>query len=210
MITLLVLSYVAGLISIISPCVLPMVPVIFAGSQGSWKKGVTIIAGMITFFTALGYILPAVGKAGVFRIVAYLGLTIFGVIMISDDLYGKYSALTSRAVGKMKIPADSFLFGGFLGLVWSPCIGPIVGALLSYNAVSSTSGEGALSMLFFGLGIATGIGLILRYSEKRRLFAEYGERLRKVSGYIILLFVLLLVTGIYDSIEVLLSRFIPV
>ncbi len=210
MITLLTLSFLAGIVSIISPCVLPMIPVIFAGSQGDWKRGVTVIIGMISFFVLVGYLAAIIGKLWISRLVAYSGLTAFGVVMVSDSLYSRYAAFSSRLVGRVRLPADSFLFGALLGLVWTPCIGPVVGALLSYNAISSTSIEGVLSMLFFGLGIASGIGVILRYGEKRLMLARYGEKLRKVSGYIILLFVVLLVTGIYSQIEVLLSRVIPV
>lgn len=210
MIALLALSFLAGLISIISPCILPMIPVIFAGAQGNWKRGVTIIIGMVSVFVLIGYLVAIVGKLWIFRFVAYSGLTLFGIIMVSDSLYSRYSAFSSRIVGRIRLPADSFLFGALLGLVWTPCIGPVVGALLSYNAISSTSFEGVVSMLFFGLGIASGIGLALKYGEKRKVLAEYGENLRKISGYIILLFVVLLITGIYTQIEILLSRFIPV
>ncbi|AKG91645.1 Cytochrome C biogenesis protein transmembrane region [Geoglobus ahangari] len=210
MITLLALSFLAGLVSIISPCVLPMVPVVFAGAQGDWRRGVSIVMGMVVFFVLMGFLVSLVGKLWIFRAVAYAGLAAFGVVMVSDSLYSRYSVFSSRIVGSIRLPADSFLFGALLGLVWTPCIGPIVGALLSYNAISSTSVEGAVSMLFFGFGIATGIGLILRYGEKRRIFAEYGERLRRVSGWIILIFVFLLVTGIYTQIEIMLSRLVPV
>lgn len=209
MIILFITSYIAGIISILSPCVLPMVPVIFAGSQGSWRRGVAVVAGMIVFFTLMGFMVSFAGSLTLVRFLAYLGIFIFGLILISDHLYERYSALTSRFIGKLKVPADSFLFGAFLGLVWTPCIGPVVGALLGYNALNSGTVEGVLSMLFFGGGIATGIGLILKAGERRKVFMEYGEKLRKASGYVILIFLILLVSGLLGQIEVFLSRLIP-
>ena len=210
MILQILLSYAAGLIAVISPCILPLVPVIFAGSMGNWKRGTLIVLGMISMFTLLGILAGSIPKGGYAETFAYLGLILFGLIMISDSLFVRYSALTSSIVGRLKIPADGFLFGSFLGIVWVPCIGPVIGALLAYNAMSSTSLEGAVSMFFFGLGIATSIGIILKISEKRKSISEFGERIRKISGYIILLYVLLSVTGILLQIELFLSRIIPI
>jgi len=210
MILLLSLSFLAGIIAVISPCVLPMVPVIFAGSYGNWKRGFLIIAGMILMFMALGYIASFIGRLWMFSFVAYSGLILFGVIMINDGLYERYSAYSSRIVGKLRVPADSLLFGALLGIIWSPCIGPIIGALLSYNALSSTEVESMLSMLFFGLGIATSISLIIKVGERRRILSSFGEKLRKLSGYIIIAFVILSALGIINKIEILLSTVLPV
>lgn len=210
MIILLSLSFIAGLIAVISPCVLPMVPVVFAGSYGSWKRGFLIIAGMILMFMSLGYIASFVGKLWIFSFVAYAGLTLFGVIMIDDRLYERYSVYSSRVVGKLRVPADSLLFGALLGIIWSPCIGPIIGALLSYNALNSSEIEGMLSMLFFGLGIATSISLIIKAGERGRILSSLGERLRKLSGYIIIAFVILSALGIIDKLEMLLSAILPI
>ena len=210
MIAGILLSYLAGVIAVISPCVLPLIPVIFAGSMGNWRRGFLIVLGMILMFTALGAVSGMLPKGEYLNFLAYLGLILFSAIMISDRLFMRYSAFTSGLIGKMKIPADSFLFGFFLGIVWVPCIGPIVGALLAYNAMTSTSLSGAASMFFFGLGIATSIGAILKLSEKRKEISEFGERVRKISGYIILLYVFLSATGILLQIELFLSKLIPV
>ncbi|AIY90493.1 cytochrome c biogenesis CcdA family protein [Geoglobus acetivorans] len=208
MVTIL-LSYIAGIVSIFSPCVLPMIPVIFAGALGNWKRSVVIVIGMILFFMLAGTVASILGKVSLVRYLAYAGLFVFGVILVSDELYMKYSAFTSRFTGRLRVPADSFLFGAFLGLIWSPCIGPIVGALLGFNAISSGTFEGTISMLFFGLGIATGIAIILKLGERSKVFLKYGERIRKISGYIILIFLALLISGVYLQIELALSRLIP-
>ncbi len=210
MIVQLLFSYLAGIIAVVSPCVLPLIPVIFAGSMGNWKRGFLIVLGMVLMFTMLGAITDIIPKGEYLNFIAYAGLTLFSVILISDDLFMKYSTLTSRMIGKLRIPADSFLFGFLLGIIWVPCIGPIVGALLSYNAMSSTGFSGAVSMFFFGLGIATAIGIILKFSEKKKVIAEFGEKLRKISGYTILVYVFLASTGILTKIELILSGIIPV
>ncbi len=210
MIIQILLSYVAGLIAVVSPCILPLIPVIFAGSMGSWKRGSLIVLGMISMFTLLGALAGSIPKGGYVDTVAYAGLVTFGLIMISDRFFARYSAFTSSIVGRFKIPADGFLFGSFLGIVWVPCIGPVIGALLAYSAMSSTSLGGAISMFSFGSGVATSIGIILRLSEKRKSIAEFGERIRKASGYIILLYVFLSVSGLLLKIELLLSKIIPV
>jgi len=204
------LSYIAGIVAILSPCVLPLIPVIFAGSLGRWKRGFMIVLGMISMFTILGAIAGNIPKNGYMYLISYLGLTLFGITMISDSLFTRYSTFTSRLVGKIRIPGDSFVFGVLIGVVWVPCIGPIVGALLAYNALNSTSFLGAVSMLFFALGMATSIALILKISEKRRAVSEFGEKIRKISGYIILIYVILSASGILLQIELFLSKIVPV
>ncbi len=210
MIFQLLLSYLAGIIAIVSPCVLPLIPVIFAGSMGNWRRGFLIVLGMILMFTSLGAIAGSAPKGNYLNFLAYAGLILFGAVLVSDKLFERYSAFTSGIVGKMKIPGDSFVFGFFLGIVWVPCIGPIVGALLAYNAMSSTSTGGAVSMFFFGLGIATSIGIILKISERKKSISEFGERIRRISGYIILIYVLLSASGFLLQIELFLSGIIPV
>ncbi len=210
MIIEILLSYLAGIIAVISPCVLPLIPVIFAGSMGNWKRGVLIVLGMVTMFTILGTLTELLPNEENLNFLAYAGLTAFSAVLISDRLFIRYSSFTSRIVGRIKIPADGFLFGFLLGIVWIPCIGPVVGALLSYNIMNSSSISGTISMLFFGFGIATAVGVILRFSEKRKTIAEFGERIRKISGYIIMIYVILALTGVLTQIELLLSETIPV
>jgi len=190
MLIVYLLVFLAGVASVVSPCILPVLPIIFAGSMGEWKRGFAIVLGMTTVFGLLGTVLGSFSTP-LFKHFAGILLILFGAIMVSDKLYAYYSTYSSRLVGRVKVPASSFLFGATLGVVWTPCIGPLLGAALSVAAMEG-SFNAPILMLFYGMGMGLTIAVVLKLGEKaRERIAEKGGIVRKVAGWIIIAFAIL-------------------
>ena len=203
-------AFIAGVVSVISPCVLPLIPVIFSASRFSWKEVFVIVFVMVSTFVALGYLAGLFSNYLISRIIASSLLLLFGFIMINDKAYEKYVVLSSRFAGKFSGASSPVIIGFSLGLVWSPCIGPFVGALLSYAAVTGSE-KGALIMLSFGLGLASSLSFISFSSVKfsREKLVKYEKRIRIMAGYVVIFYALLFAFNIYPKLVAVLARLIP-
>ncbi len=215
-----ILAFLAGVISIISPCILPLIPVIFATSLGNWKNGFIFISSMILMFVFLGFLAGFLGSTYDLRNLALLLLLIFGFVMFFDELYMRFSLISSRILsifkrnGVKNEKAKSYsplIMGLLIGFIWSPCIGPIVGALLSYSATRSGV-EGALIMLVYGFGLSFSVSSLILIGDKidKKKILRKESILRKFVGVFLILYSLLIITGIYPKIEMFLSTLIPV
>ncbi|ADC66552.1 cytochrome c biogenesis protein transmembrane region [Ferroglobus placidus DSM 10642] len=204
------LAFLAGVVSVISPCVLPLIPVIFSASRFSWKEVFLIVFTMVATFVILGYFAGIFSNYLLTRVVASALLLLFGVILLENKVYEKYVILVSRISGKFSNVTSPLLLGFSLGLVWSPCIGPFVGALLSYAALSGSE-KGASIMLSFGIGLALTLSFVALFSEKISYgkIARYEDKIRKAAGIIVVLYAFLFAFGIYSKIVALLARLIP-
>lgn len=186
-------AWLAGVLTLINPCVLPLLPVIIAGSfQGDRHGPIYMAAGLTLSFTAVGVLVTAFGhligldEQMINRIAAVL-MIIFGVILLvpraQEMLASATAPLASGANQKMtgaqtKGGMGQFYIGMLLGAVWSPCVGPTLGGAIGLAA----SGDGllyaAITMLCFGLGVST-ILLALSYGS-RELLARRKDRLMRI------------------------------
>src|ERR1700738_1716963 len=136
------LAFLEGLALIVSPCILPILPIILSASlTGGKKRPIGIIFGFIIFFAIFTfYSRQLVAIAGInLNIVRYISfaiLFILGCVLLSSKLTEKFSLLTQRigALGaSFNKPEGGFwyglLFGGLIGLIWTPCAGPILAAV---------------------------------------------------------------------------------
>lgn len=163
-------NYVAGLLTSLSPCVLPLLPLVVGGAMHDHPAAPLLMGlGMTTAFATGGWIVGALGPALgldpeiVHRIAAY-SLIVFGLVLWFDSLANTVSRLVqpladsanrmASAVGH-KSSWASFFFGGLLGLAWTPCAGPMLVSSLALVAAGSNPWLGALLLGLFGLGAAT-------------------------------------------------------
>jgi cytochrome c biogenesis protein CcdA/peroxiredoxin len=168
------LAYLGGLLTIFSPCVLPVLPFIFARSDQSFRRsGLPILLGMAATFTLLASF-AAVGGAWLVevnqygRYAAMLLLLLLGLALIfpalSDRMMRPFVALGGRLQqhadrqGNVKGP---LLLGVAVGFLWAPCAGPILGLVLAGAALNGANLYSALLLLVFAAGAATSLGLAL-------------------------------------------------
>lgn len=179
----LLLAFVAGIVTILNPCVLPLVPILVTSAFGSARLGpVALAAGLAASFASFGFVIVAFGfQLGIdeqtIRIAAGALLILAGVVLLVPQFQGAISAaaspLTNRAsLALSKVDGTSargqFLIGVLLGLVWAPCVGPTLGTAIA----AASQGENLLSAFVtfcaFGLGVSTSI-LAFAYGSRKAL-----------------------------------------
>jgi len=164
------LAMLAGVLSILSPCVWPLVPVVMSSATTSGRSGPLFLAlGLSTAFavsgTVLTLLLLTLGfNPDGFRYVAAAMLIIVAAFLLSKPLGEwaavKLSALTSRfdvASGGTGGAAGQFGVGALLGLVWLPCVGPTLGAAIALASLGQQMGTAFAVMFAFGIGTAAAL-----------------------------------------------------
>jgi cytochrome c biogenesis protein CcdA len=194
MIPNLAFGFVAGSLSTLSPCVLPLLPVLLGGALQQHRLAPLALAGgLAVSFTAIGLFLATLGFAvgidgGVIRIVAAVLMAGFGLLMLSQRLYIAFVQAASSMTGDgnsllARLSGDGlggqFLLGLLLGAVWSPCAGPTLGAAIGLAAQSGSTVQAAVIMTIFSLG-ATAPMLVLAYGS-RSAMAGRRENLTRIT-----------------------------
>jgi cytochrome c biogenesis protein CcdA/thiol-disulfide isomerase/thioredoxin len=225
---LLFFSFLAGIFTILSPCILPILPAILSAGtlQGKWRP-FGIILGLIisfTFFTlALTFLVHAFNlSANVLHNAAIVIVALFGIIMIFPALSDKFAkAAAPIAEWGQKIQGTSsssgfvggFVLGAALGLLWTPCAGPILATISTLVATQAINGSTILLTIAYSLGaaipmffIAYGGGKILRSSK---FLASHAERVRQFFGGIMLLTAVALAFHLDMKLQLQVSTLIP-
>lgn len=201
-----VLAFLEGFALILSPCILPILPIMLSGGiEGGKKRPLGIIVGfVITFsaFTLFSHFL--VSQLGInldrLRDVAFILIALFGVVMVSNYLTEKFSLLTQKIanIGNRLSSSDpqkggffsGVLLGILISLVWTPCAGPILAAALIQIAVQKTAIDSFFALIAFALGSATPMLLIALLGKKLinkvGFLKRHTEVLRKIFGIIII------------------------
>lgn len=197
-----VFAYLAGLLTLINPCVLPVLPIVLVGALNANRAGpVALAAGMSVSFVVFGVLVTAFG-AGIGLTqdrLAQIGavlMIVFGVILIVPMFAARFEMATAGvaagADARMNdLDAGSlrgqFLGGLLLGTVWSPCIGPTLGGAIALASQGENLGFVTLIMCAFALGVSTliiGLGLGAREAIRKRAQALRGlaERSKPIIG----------------------------
>ena len=174
--TALALAFAAGLLSILSPCVLPLVPIVLGTTVVAHPFGaLALAAGLALSFTGLGLLLALAGfglgiDAGMFRIVAAAIMVALGAILVVPSWQarlaaagGPVSAWADRRFGSGFASsglAGQFAIGLLLGAVWSPCVGPTLGAASLLASQGQDLPKVTLTMAIFGIGAALPLVLL--------------------------------------------------
>ena len=209
---LLVVAYLGGALTIVSPCILPVLPFVFARSdQPFHKSGLPLLLAMALTFAVIGTLAAVGGGWAVTanqwgRYLAMLLLAGFGLMLLfpalaehlTRPLVALGSRLSSRAGSGSGFGA-SFLLGIATGLLWAPCAGPVLGLILATAALGGASLQTATLLLAYAAGAVTSLALALLAGGrvfallKRSLGA--GEWIRRGLGLAVLAGVLLVATG---------------
>jgi cytochrome c-type biogenesis protein len=165
----LLLAFAAGLLSILSPCVLPLVPIVLGAAVSTHRLGAfALAAGLAASFTVLGLLLSVAGfglgiDVGLFRPAAAVIMIVVGAVLIVPSWQARLAVagapVSSWADSRFGGFASSGLTGQFatgllLGAVWSPCVGPTLGAASLLASQGRDLPMVVLTMALFGIGAA--------------------------------------------------------
>ena len=210
---LLFLAYLGGILTILSPCILPVLPFVFARSNQPFRKsGLPLLTGMAVTFALVASLATVGGgwavRANQFgRIAALILFGIFGLTLIFSSLAERLSRPLVRLGNRLSQNSDtgpsianSFLLGIGTGLLWAPCAGPILGLILTGAALSGASAHTTVLLLVYAAGAATSLTMALLAggrvfaAMKRSLGAE--EWIRRILGCAVLLGVIAVAFGL--------------
>lgn len=195
--TLFVLAYLAGVLTIASPCILPILPFVLARADQPFRRGsLPLLAGLVLTFAAMATLASVAGgwvvevnRHG--RTIALAVMTLFGLAMLfpalADRMMAPLVSLGSRLAdgagartSNDATTGASLLLGVATGLLWAPCAGPVMGLVLTYAALRGPGVETSLLLLIYGLGAATSLGAGLLFG--RRLLALVSRSRRRDGG----------------------------
>lgn len=189
-----VFSYLAGLLTLINPCVLPVLPIVLVSALNANRLGpLALAAGMSTSFVVFGVLVTAFGSTiGLTQdLLAQIGavlMIVFGVVLLVPMFARRFEMATAGVASGADSQMDridasdlkgQFLGGLLLGAVWSPCIGPTLGGAIALASQGENLGYATLIMVFFALGVSTliiGLGMGAREAIRSR-----AQRLRSLA-----------------------------
>jgi cytochrome c-type biogenesis protein len=223
------LAYAAGALSTLSPCVLPLLPIILLGviEQHAWGP-VALVAGLSISFAVIGIFVATLGYGiGLDPAALRLGvaalLVAVGVVLLVPAFQARLAHATGAIAtgGQLVLDrcrpsglAGQFLIGAALGAIWVPCSGPTLGAAVGLAAQGGTATHAAIIMTAFGIGASTPI-LALAYGSRRAVRAR-GDRLKTIArigkpvmGVTLVGLGTLVLTGLDKAVETSLTNAMP-
>lgn len=211
---LLLIAFLGGVLTILSPCILPVLPFVLARSDRRFaSNGLPMLLGMAAAFVVVGTLAAAVGEWAVTanrvgRFIALCLLALFGLALLlprlAERLATPFVSLGNRLSGGGERPrsgfAGSLVIGAATGLLWAPCAGPILGLVFGAAALQGASASTSMLLAAYALGAATSLALALLAGG--RVFAALKsslpatEGLRRVLGAAVLVAVAAILLGL--------------
>jgi cytochrome c-type biogenesis protein len=203
----LALALLAGVVTVAAPCTLPMLPILLGASVGHSEKArpAMIALGFVLSFSTVALLLGAITRAfdfdpNVLRSGAAILLLGFGLLMIwpapfewlSIRLNGLISDSPAGNVNSRQGSIGGFVLGTTLGLVWTPCAGPVLGSILTLVATSSSTGWASVQLVAYAIGAAFPM-LAIAYggqavTTRVRSIAKISPRLQQGFGVVVIAF----------------------
>lgn len=222
-------AFLAGVLSTLSPCVLPLIPIIIGAAANQHRYGPFALAGGLTIsFAIIGTALASVGSSiGLaqdgFRLFAAIVMGLIGIVLISSKLQERFAVAMSgvSSAGNSllsKVTIDGlfgqFLIGVLLGLVWTPCVGPTLGAAITLASQGKDLGKIVFVMAIFGLGAGLPLALLGVLSRGAMMKAKgrlgnAGKFGKQLLGGFLILISLLVITGQDKPLEAFLLKHSP-
>jgi cytochrome c biogenesis protein CcdA/thiol-disulfide isomerase/thioredoxin len=208
------LAYLGGILTILSPCILPVLPFVFArADRGFVRSTLPMLAGMVATFAIVATLAAfgggwAVRANSIGRWAALALLAVFGVALLFPSVSDRMtrpivslgSRLSERRPGQTESIWSSVVLGVATGLLWAPCAGPILGIIFTAAALNGASAGTTFLLLAYALGAATSLALALLIGGKvfARMKKSLGasERIRQVLGGLVLVGVAAIALGL--------------
>jgi cytochrome c biogenesis protein CcdA/thiol-disulfide isomerase/thioredoxin len=211
---IILLAYFGGILTILSPCILPVLPFVFARAGRSFARStLPLLAGMAATFAVVAT-LAAVGGGWAIRVnsvgrwAALALLAVFGISLVvpaiadrlTRPLVAMGSRLSERQPGERESIWSSLVLGIATGLLWAPCAGPILGIIFTTAALKGASFSTTLLLLAYALGAATSLALALLVGGKlfqgMKKSLGASERIRQALGVLVLAGVAVIALGL--------------
>ena len=203
----LVLALLAGVVTIAAPCTLPVLPILLGASLGHTSKArpAMIALGFVLSFSAVALLLSAITRVfdfdpNVLRNAAAILLVGFGLLMIwptpfewlSLRIGGLTSGSSATGTASRQGNLGGFVLGTTLGLVWTPCAGPVLGSILTIVATSRDSAWASVLLVVYAIGAAIPM-LAIAYggqavTTRVRSIARFSPRLQQGFGVVVIAF----------------------
>jgi cytochrome c-type biogenesis protein len=174
MLTVAFFAFLSGVVTVASPCVLPVLPFLLSGAIGGRLRPYGIIAGFIVSFTIFTLLLSTIVRAlnippDATRLISVGLLFAFGVTLLVPALHTVYEKLSTQSVSRLQASGNTsyssgqtlgggwlggMLVGGTLGLLWTPCVGPIMASVITLALSGNITFDAFLVTLAFSIGTA--------------------------------------------------------
>lgn len=201
---LFLIAYLAGALTIVSPCILPVLPFVLSRAGQPFTRSILpMLLGMIATFAGVATLAAVggswavhaneIGRYAAVALIAGFGVTLLSpriVAVVTRPAVALGSRLSQQASGKKGSVGTSFLLGVATGLLWAPCAGPILGLVLTGAALQGANVQTTLLLTAYAAGAATSLAMAVLAGEK--VFAAMkrslgiGERLRQALGIAVL------------------------
>jgi cytochrome c biogenesis protein CcdA len=199
------LALLAGVVTVAAPCTLPVLPILLGASVGqtSRLRPAAIALGFVVSFSFVALLLNALTRVldfdpNILRNGAIILLVVFGLLMIFPAVWDRLAAritATSAGAGMAALATGSGAAGGLalgvaLGLIWTPCAGPVLGSILTLIATSRDPGSGSALLILYALGAALPM-LAIAYggqavTTRVRSVAHHAPVLRTGFGFLVI------------------------
>lgn len=217
----LAFAFIAGVLSTLSPCVLPLLPIVLGAAVSEHRFGpAALAAGLALSFLAIGMFVATIGfaiglDAAVFRTIAAVLLIAIGLVLVVPQASVAFAAAASPVgawadsrLGGFSTSGLSgqFMLGLLLGAVWSPCVGPTLGAASVLASQGRDLGQVALTMALFGVGAAApllALGMLSREAmlKLRSRLLDAGRGGKVALGALLIASGLFIITGLDKRVE---------
>ncbi len=170
---LVLFSFIAGIVTVLSPCILPILPIVLSSAVGGGKsRPFGIVTGFIVSFTFFTLFLTSIVQtlhipADSLRTFSIVVIFLFGISLLIpkfqalvEQLFSKLSRFTPNAQGKTGF-SSGFLIGLSIGLLWTPCVGPILASVIALALTGTVTGTAAIITFSYALGTAIPMFAIL-------------------------------------------------
>jgi cytochrome c-type biogenesis protein len=207
MLTTTFFAFLSGIVTVASPCVLPVLPFLLSGAIGGRSRPYGIIVGFVASFTLFTLFLSSLVQAtgissDTLRLVSVGFLLVFGLVLAIPPLHAWYERISSGAMNNLSRLGQSnqngfgggLMVGATLGLLWTPCVGPIMASVITLALSNSITAQAVVTTLAFSLG--TAIPMLAVMLGGRKLLSRAGwlmnnlPRVQRGFGVVLVVFAL--------------------
>jgi cytochrome c-type biogenesis protein len=219
---LLLVAFVGGLLTVLSPCILPVLPVLLSGTVGGRGRPLGIVTGFVGSFVLFTLFLSTLVSAlhlspDALRWAAITLLLIFGLTLMVPALHSGFERLTARlqprhTAGTADGFAGGLLLGATLGLIWTPCVGPVLASVITLALSNQVTAFAAAVTLAYALGVAAPMFAVMLGGQRLSRLPALSrnlERLQQVFGSVLVLFALGMVFGLDRTVQTYIVEHVP-